>query len=147
MEEYLHQAFTGVANLAGFIVSTGAAMAQGTFTDEGFQTERGSIALRRNLSPLRVRETLIVPMPDRGLSLVEFLATAYATEPNSLDRSLQLAGLGTIFPRPPYQPRRRTHSRLSASCTAPCLAELVSLRISEQHFTLRLSFPEEFDLT
>lgn len=104
LEEYLRQAFAEAASLAGFIVSTGAAMAQGTFADEALQNERGSVALRRSLPPLRVRETLIVPMSDQGLSLVDFLATAYAAEPNSLDRSLQLAGLGTvdeIFPRQP----------------------------------------------
>jgi hypothetical protein len=104
LEEYLRQGFAAAASLAGFIVSTGAAMAQGTFTDEAFQSERGSVVLRRSLPPLRVRETLIVPMSDQGLSLVDFLATAYAAEPSSLDRSLQLAGLGTvdeIFPRQP----------------------------------------------
>ncbi len=104
MEEQLRQAFAAAANVAGFIVSTGAAMAQGRFRDEAFQSERGSVALRRNLAPLRVRETLIVPMSDQGLSCVDFLATAYAAEPSSLDRSLQPAGLGTvdeIFPREP----------------------------------------------
>jgi hypothetical protein len=104
MEQYLGQAFEAAPSLAGFIVSTGAAMAQGTFTDEALQSARGSVALRRTLSPLRVRETLIVPMSDRAISLVDCLAKTYADEPVSLDRSLQLAGLGTvneIFPKQP----------------------------------------------
>lgn len=102
MEEYLRQGFAGDPSLAGFIVSTGAVMAQGTFKDEAVQSERGSVALRRTLEPLRVRETLIVPMSARASDLVDYLATAYAAEPDSLDRSLHLAGLGTvdeIFPR------------------------------------------------
>ncbi len=104
LEGYLRQEFAGAATLAGFIVSTGPAMAHGTFTDEALQSELGSVALRRNLPPIGVRETLIVPMSDQGSSLVDFLATAYAAEPSSLDRSLQVAGLGTveeIFPRQP----------------------------------------------
>lgn len=102
MEDHLRQAFATAGSVAGFIVSTGAAMAQGRFTDEALQSERGSVALRRNLRPLRVRETLIVPMSEQGLESVEFLATAYDAEPSSLDRSLQLAGLSAvdeIFPK------------------------------------------------
>ena len=96
MEGYLSQAFAEVVSVVGFIVSTGAAMAQGTFANEALESDRGSVALRRNLAPLRVRETLIVPISNRGLDHVELLATAYAAEPNSLDRSLELFGLGTV---------------------------------------------------
>jgi hypothetical protein len=102
MEEHLRHGFGQTAGLAGFIVSTGAALAQGRFADEAVQSEHGSVALRRNIAPIRVRETLIVPMTDQAVSTAEFLATAYITEPSSLDRSLQLAGLGIvdeIFPR------------------------------------------------
>lgn len=104
MEQYLHHGFGQTAGLAGFIVSTGAALAQGRFADEAVQSAHGSVALRRNIAPIRVRETLIVPMTDQAVSITEFLATAYDEEPSSLGRSLQLADLGTvdeIFPRVP----------------------------------------------
>jgi hypothetical protein len=104
MEEHLHQEFAGASptGLAGMVISTGAALAQGRFVDEGLQTPAGSIGLRRNLRPVRVRETLIIPLADEAEITASFLARAYDAEPNSLESSLQLAGLGTleeVFPR------------------------------------------------
>jgi hypothetical protein len=104
MEDYLRREFDGAASVAGFVISTGAVLAQGRFADEAAQSERGSIALRRNLPPIRIRETLIVPMTDEAVGMAKWLAAAYADEPNSLGRSLKLAGLGSvdeIFPTAP----------------------------------------------
>lgn len=97
MRDYLRAEFTQAAGLAGIVVSSGAAWAQGRFDDEDAVADDGSIALRRNLRPLRVRETLIIPLRSSATSgTVDLLRNAYTQEPESLDLAIREAGLGTL---------------------------------------------------
>lgn len=81
-------------HIAGLVVSSGPAMAQGVFDDEDVQ-EDDNIALRRNLQPIRVRETMII-VSETGVSQGRMFAELYRSEPSWLDWALSSVELPTV---------------------------------------------------
>ena len=50
------------AHLSGLVMSNGAGLAQGLFFDELREGQDGAVGVRRLLTPLRVRETLVIAL-------------------------------------------------------------------------------------
>lgn len=76
----------------GIVITSGAARAQGTFVDESVTIEN-CFAFRRVLEPMRVRETMIVPLRPAGSRAAEMWQTLYDDEASWLDWALQTRNL------------------------------------------------------
>jgi hypothetical protein len=71
-----------LGGLHGLVISSGSAQRQGEFVDEDVSLPDGAHALRRLITPLRVRETLIVPADDTtGSTTATAWRHLYAAEP------------------------------------------------------------------
>jgi hypothetical protein len=79
--------------LSGAVVTSGACLAQGVFAEESCEEPDGGIALRRLLDPIRVRETVIVPLTAAALPDADMWAELYRTEPQWLGWALSESGL------------------------------------------------------
>lgn len=99
MMESLVAPLRKILHLAGVVVTTGALQAQAHFEDESIEVG-GSAAIRRVIEPLRVRESLIIPLGEKGASSSREWQRLYEQEPSwlpwALDR-LGLPGLEEIF--------------------------------------------------
>jgi hypothetical protein len=80
--------------LEGAAISSGSLQRQGEFVDEDVTGTDGTFGLRRLITPLRVRETLIIPA-DRNCSaaVAETWRSLYADEPNWLAWALDRVDL------------------------------------------------------
>jgi len=81
-------------HVAGVVMTPGAVLTQGMFADEDHEGPEG-FALRRLIAPLRVRETLIMPLDayQDTTDLAHAWRDLYASEPRWLDHALQVVGL------------------------------------------------------
>jgi hypothetical protein len=89
------------AHVAGVVVSSGSAWAQGHFEPEDAATAGGRRALRRLIAPIRVRETLVIPLGAGAEEDAVWLARLYEDEPSWLPSALQrseLPALAEMFP-------------------------------------------------
>ena len=106
LEQALRAAFDPAPSyLGGFVLSSGAVLAQGQVHDQAAETESGAAALRYPLRPLRGREVVIVPINDRDSS--ELFREMYARETVWLQTALEQAGLPSLadlFPTPATPP-------------------------------------------
>jgi hypothetical protein len=84
-------------HVAGVVVTPGAVLGQGTFVDEDYDGLNGAFGLRRLIAPLRVRETLVIPLAtdDDAMALSRAWRDLYAFEPAWLDDALGRFGLPT----------------------------------------------------
>lgn len=80
-------------HLGGIVVSNGAGYGASELRDESHTTTSGATALRRRLWPLRVRETLILPIGASARPSGELFRQAYSAEPGWLDNALLDVGL------------------------------------------------------
>ena len=74
--------------LDGIVMSSGSLQRQGDFNDEDVMLGDGLTASRRLLTPLRVRETLVIPGSTRGRRAAERWRALYSDEPSWLDWGL-----------------------------------------------------------
>jgi hypothetical protein len=81
-----------LGGLEGLVISSGALLAQGMFTDEDVVHPDESCALRRQLPGARVRETLIVPASSHHDSQRATWHDLYAKEPTWLEWALVRCG-------------------------------------------------------
>lgn len=81
------------AHIAGLVITSGPAMAQGVFENE--EVKDGGLALRRLLEPLRVRETIVIAS-DVGPSEGRTFAGLYSAEPSWLGWALSAFGLPSV---------------------------------------------------
>ena len=58
----VRQALGGIEGIHGAVLSCGPAMAQGEFVGESTRLADGGFALRRVFAPVRVRETVVIPL-------------------------------------------------------------------------------------
>jgi hypothetical protein len=82
--------------VAGVVVSSGSAWAQGRFEAEDAAAAGGRHALRRLIAPIRVRETLVVSLRPDAEDDAAWLAGLYADEPSWLPGALERAGLPAL---------------------------------------------------
>ena len=95
LEQALRVAFDPVPSyLGGFVLSSGAVLAQGEVERQAAQTESSAAALRYPLRPLRGREVVIVPINDRDSS--KLFEEMYEREADWLQQALWQAGLPSI---------------------------------------------------
>ena len=89
----IRSALSDVDGIAGAVLSCGPAMAQGLFVAESARLAGGGFAIRRTFEPIRVRETVVVPMlPGHENEAAEWVAL-YDAEPGWLDWALLQVGL------------------------------------------------------
>jgi hypothetical protein len=98
----IEEALGGSATaIAGVVVSSGSAWAQSRFEADDVVVLGGRRALRRLIAPIRVRETLVIPLRGDAVDDAVWLAGLYADEPawlpGALERS-RLPSLAKIFP-------------------------------------------------
>jgi hypothetical protein len=84
-------------HIAGVVMTPGSVHAQGSLADEDYQHPDGAFAMRRLIAPLRVRETLVMPLTDDGArALNRVWRELYASEPGWLGRALGAFGLPPV---------------------------------------------------
>lgn len=83
----------GSQGLDGVAISSGDVFGQGTFEPEAVVLPEGTCGLRRVLAPLRVRETIIVPLSEKGRTDAAHWAQLYGREPEWLGWALAAVGL------------------------------------------------------
>jgi hypothetical protein len=107
MAESVREGLAEYAHLSGLVMSNGAGLAQGRFCGEVREGEDGAVGVRRLLTPLRVRETLIIPLgseatePRTTHSGRTIWRELYGEEPGWLDWALEqlaLPPVSAIFP-------------------------------------------------
>jgi hypothetical protein len=96
------EALTAIARpalgaLDGLVISSGLLLNQGDLPDDDFNARDGGAILRRRVSPLRVRETLVIPTVSTPPKTAEFWRGVYAAEPTWLAWALERLAL----PSPP----------------------------------------------
>lgn len=79
--------------LGGFVLSSGALLAQGEVSAETCRTDTGAIGMRYPLAPVRGREVIVVPFADAGSAAL--FERAYLAEPGWLAGALAAASLPT----------------------------------------------------
>lgn len=82
-------------HLGGVVITSGAGHAQGLFHGESSRVE-DCYALRRLIEPLRVRETMIIPMNSGAAPAAEMWRDLYDEEPTWLDWALERKGLPSV---------------------------------------------------
>lgn len=85
--------------LDGVVVSSGACWAQGQFIEQSRVTD-GHLGIARKLDYFRARETVIVPLSERGFAQAPAWRRMYEAEPSWLEEALGRAGkalLSEIF--------------------------------------------------
>ncbi len=80
----------------GVIVSSGACQVQGAFTDETFRGALGVSALRSCIAPLRVRETIVVPLSEVGRQQIAMWLDIYNAESTWLRGAIAAASLKNV---------------------------------------------------
>jgi len=102
MCESVRAGLADYGHLSGVVFSNGAGLGQGRFFDEVQEGDNGAIGLRRLLTPLRVRETLIIPLrSDTTGAVVDgpgrtVWCGIYEHEPSWLDWALEQFGLPSV---------------------------------------------------
>lgn len=91
----IRQALETDEHVAGVVITSGPAHAQSVFYGESAHLG-DSYALRRLIEPLRVRETMIIPLSDRVLEAAEMWRDLYDNESSWLDWALESRGLPTV---------------------------------------------------
>lgn len=90
-------------HVRGAVLSSGSLLSQGEFEDEEYvDAEAGTIALRRVIEPLRVRESILVfnPPAEPCAEQVDIWRCFYAEEPSWLDwalRAFELPSIEQVF--------------------------------------------------
>ncbi|HEV7495724.1 hypothetical protein [Baekduia sp.] len=92
------EALTAIARpalgaLDGLVISSGLLLNQGDLPDDDFSARDGGAILRRRVSPLRVRETLVIPTVATPPKTAEFWRGVYAAEPTWLAWALERLAL------------------------------------------------------
>jgi hypothetical protein len=95
-DRWLRAELPAVGHVVAVIVSSGARMSLGRVDDETVHADQ-SWALRRNLPPFRVRETIGIALNDDSPAL-DLFANAYHHEPESQSELLSQFGLGPLGP-------------------------------------------------
>jgi hypothetical protein len=85
---------SAVEGLAGAVISSGACQAQGIFREESCRGAKGEVGLRRLIPPMRVRETVVVPLCADDQPSAEMWIELYDSEPDWLDWALSENDLG-----------------------------------------------------
>jgi hypothetical protein len=86
--------------LDGIVISSGALLEQGEFEDATVELADGSVALRRRVTPQRVRETMIIANSANASSVVQRWRSLYDGEPGWLAYALERVDLpmpGVLF--------------------------------------------------
>lgn len=89
------QALCDYGHIEGLVLSSGAARRDGDFLAESVSIA-GCHALRRLIEPLRVRETMIIPVRDRATRASKVWRELYDGEPSWLSAALQEHNLPQI---------------------------------------------------
>jgi hypothetical protein len=92
-------------SVAGVVLSSGALLAQGQFSNQTHKGPSGSVALRRLIAPSRVRETLVVPLTDSAANTVPVWHELYDAEPAWLASALSTLGQDSAARLLCYAPR------------------------------------------
>jgi len=82
--------------LHGIVVTCGNSMAGGEFEDDRVVLVDGTVGLRRRIDPLRVRESVFIPLSERGRAELPLVAELYDAERAWLPWALEQAGLATL---------------------------------------------------
>lgn len=82
--------------LDGVIVSCGALLGQGTFPPEERVLDTGVVGMVRIIEPMRVRQSVFVPLSPEGFDTLSFWTEIYGSEPQWLSWGLAKFGLPTI---------------------------------------------------
>lgn len=82
-------------HVGGVVVSSGSVHAQGAFEDESVEVG-GSMGIRRLIEPLRVRETMIIPLHEDPAPWPDMWRDLYEQEPAGLPWCLAKLGLPSV---------------------------------------------------
>lgn len=92
----VRQALQTDAHVGGVVITSGPAHAQSVFYGESAHVE-DCYALRRLIDPLRVRETMIIPMRSGAAPAAEMWSALYDQEPSWLGWALDKKGLPSVI--------------------------------------------------
>ena len=92
LQHYLLEVLKESAHVGGVVVTSGSLHAQGTFEDESVEVGE-SMGIRRVIEPLRVRETMIIPLHKNPAPWPDTWRDLYEREPAALQWGLGTVGL------------------------------------------------------
>jgi hypothetical protein len=81
------------SHLAGVVLTSGACLTMGGHEEETYRDHEGNAGLRLLIAPVRVRETVIVPLDARAQRQSDLWVRLYNREPGWIDWALSTAGL------------------------------------------------------
>ena len=93
--QHVTSALRRVPGIDGAVLSNGAGFAQSQFYGESARTTQGCYGIRRVLPAARARETMIIPVTQRGRSQATAWLRMYDAEEHWLDWALARAGIPT----------------------------------------------------